>query len=127
MKNNISFNLLMCMLAACSAQATFLAQGSFSLQVDDSIARISGYNVNYSQTAKSPYDVSFGYLFSFRDVVVVPVMLEGKFTTLESYFNTEDMQAEDFENIICDQGHRLDDCEWMSHSDGRINMQKIEL
>ena len=33
----------------------------------------------------------------------------------------------DFEKIITDQGHRLDDCEWMSHSDGRINMIKIEL
>ena len=39
----------------------------------------------------------------------------------------EMLEAEDFENIMCDQGHRLDDCEWMSHSDGRINMQKIEL
>ena len=33
----------------------------------------------------------------------------------------------DFEKIIADQGHNLKDCEWMSHSDGRINMQKIEL
>jgi hypothetical protein len=33
----------------------------------------------------------------------------------------------DFEKIMLDQGHRLDDCEWMSHSDGRINMIKIEL
>ena len=41
--------------------------------------------------------------------------------------DNEKLQAEDFENIICDQGHRLDDCEWMSHSDGRINMIKIEL
>ena len=33
----------------------------------------------------------------------------------------------DFEKIIADQGHNLKDCEWMSHSDGRINMQTIEL
>ena len=39
----------------------------------------------------------------------------------------EMMQTEDFEKIMLDQGHRLDDCEWMSHSDGRINMQKLEL
>ena len=39
----------------------------------------------------------------------------------------EGLQTEDFENIICDQGHRLDDCEWMSHSDGNINKIKIEL
>ena len=40
--------------------------------------------------------------------------------------DNEMMQTEDFEKIMLDQGHRLDDCEWMSHSDGRINMQKIE-
>ena len=39
----------------------------------------------------------------------------------------KDLQAEDFENIICDQGHRLNDCEWMSHSDDTINKIKIEL
>jgi len=39
----------------------------------------------------------------------------------------EMMQTEDFEDIMVDQGHKLDDCEWMSHSDGRINMIKIEL
>ena len=39
----------------------------------------------------------------------------------------EMMMAEDFEKIIIDQGHRLKNCEWMSHSDGRINMIKIEL
>ena len=32
----------------------------------------------------------------------------------------------DFEKIIIDQGHNLNDCEWMSHSDGRINLSKIE-
>ena len=39
----------------------------------------------------------------------------------------KELQAEDFEKIMLDQGHRLDDCEWMSHSDGRINLIKIEL
>ena len=39
----------------------------------------------------------------------------------------KELQAEDFENIICNQGHRLDDCEWMSRSDGSINKIKIEL
>jgi len=38
-----------------------------------------------------------------------------------------ELQAEDFEKIMLDQGHRLDDCEWMSHSDGSINKIKIEL
>ena len=39
----------------------------------------------------------------------------------------KDLQAEDFEKIIIEQGHRLDDCEWMSHSDDTINKIKIEL
>lgn len=39
----------------------------------------------------------------------------------------KELQTEDFEKIMLDQGHRLDDCEWMSHADGRINLTKIEL
>ena len=39
----------------------------------------------------------------------------------------KELQTEDFEKIIADQGHRLDDCEWMSHSDDTINKMKIEL
>ena len=38
----------------------------------------------------------------------------------------KELQTEDFEKIMLDQGHRLNDCEWMSHSDGRINLNKIE-
>ena len=33
----------------------------------------------------------------------------------------------DFEKIIIDQGHNLNDCEWMSHSDKTISKIKIEL
>ena len=39
----------------------------------------------------------------------------------------KELQTEDFEKIMLDQGHKIDDCEWMSHSDGRINSIKIEL
>ena len=39
----------------------------------------------------------------------------------------KELQAEDFEKIIIEQGHRLKDCEWMSHSDDTINKIKIEL
>ena len=39
----------------------------------------------------------------------------------------EMMESEDFEKIMLDQGHRLKDCEWMSHSDDTINKIKIEL
>jgi len=38
-----------------------------------------------------------------------------------------ELDVEDFEDIMIDQGHRLDDCEWMSHSDDTINKIKIEL
>ena len=38
----------------------------------------------------------------------------------------KELQAEDFEKIIIEQGHRLDDCEWMSHSDDTLNKIKIE-
>ena len=39
----------------------------------------------------------------------------------------ENMQAEDFEKIIIDQGHKLDDCEWMSHADEKVFTETIEL
>ncbi len=39
----------------------------------------------------------------------------------------KELQTEDFEKSMLDQGHKIDDCEWMSHSDGRINLTKIEL
>ena len=39
----------------------------------------------------------------------------------------KELQAEDFENIISAHGHKLDDCEWMSHSDGRVFTETIEL
>ena len=40
--------------------------------------------------------------------------------------NNEKMRDFDFEKIIIDQGHNLDDCEWMSHSDDTLNKIKIE-
>jgi uncharacterized membrane protein len=39
----------------------------------------------------------------------------------------KELQTEDFEEIIYDQGHKVNNCQWMSHSDGRINLTKIEL
>ncbi len=42
-------------------------------------------------------------------------------------FDMKELQAEDFEKIIIEQGHRLKNCEWMSHSDDTINKIKIEL
>ena len=39
----------------------------------------------------------------------------------------KELQAEDFEKIMINQGHRLKNCEWMSHSDDTLNKIKIEL
>lgn len=41
--------------------------------------------------------------------------------------DNEMMQTEDFEKIMIHQGHIIDNCEWMSHSDDTINKIKIEL
>ena len=38
----------------------------------------------------------------------------------------KELQYQDFEKIIIEQGHNLDDCEWMSHSDDTFNKTKIE-
>ena len=38
----------------------------------------------------------------------------------------KELQTEDFEKIIIEQGHDLDDCEWMSHSTKTILLTKIE-
>ena len=39
----------------------------------------------------------------------------------------KELQAEDFEDIMVDQGHKIEDCEWMSHSDDVIFKETIEL
>ena len=38
-----------------------------------------------------------------------------------------ELDADDFEKLLVEQGHRLKNCEWMSHSDDTINKIKIEL
>ena len=42
-------------------------------------------------------------------------------------FDMKELQTEDFEKIIYSQGHRLKDCDWMSHSDDYLTKIKIEL
>tara|TARA_R100001443_G_C3293847_1_gene163513 strand:+ start:91 stop:276 length:186 start_codon:yes stop_codon:yes gene_type:complete len=39
----------------------------------------------------------------------------------------KELDAEDFEDIMIDQGHKIEDCEWMSHSDEVIFKETIEL
>lgn len=92
-------------------QAEFVAQGSFSVQMHDRIMRFSGYRVNYDRQEASPYDLSFGYLLSFKDVAVMPVMLEGKMTTLESYLNAKDLQKDKIAplEVLLKPGLRLTD------------------
>tara|TARA_R100001509_G_scaffold79245_1_gene44398 strand:+ start:262 stop:459 length:198 start_codon:yes stop_codon:yes gene_type:complete len=38
----------------------------------------------------------------------------------------KELQVEDFEKIMINQGHELDDCEWMSHSDDTLHIKHIE-
>ena len=39
----------------------------------------------------------------------------------------KELSSDDFEDILINQGHRLKDCEWMSHADDTLNKIKIEL
>ena len=38
-----------------------------------------------------------------------------------------ELDADDFEKLLVEQGHNLKNCEWMSHSDNTLNKIKIEL
>ena len=52
---------------------------------------------------------------------------DGRVYQYEIDTDNENLQAEDFEIIIADQGHNLKDCEWMSHSDAKVFTETIEL
>jgi hypothetical protein len=52
---------------------------------------------------------------------------DGRVYQYEIDTDNENLQAEDFEIIIADQGHNLEDCEWMSHSDPQVFTETIEL
>ena len=52
---------------------------------------------------------------------------DGRVWQYDIHTDNEDMQGEDFEKIIINQGHRLDDCEWMSHSDPQGFTETIKL
>jgi len=80
---------------AVFVQAEFVVQGSYSLRMYDNLVKMSGYNVQYDHGySASPYDISLGYLFNFKDVAVVPVMVEGKVTTVESYLNAKELKSD---------------------------------
>lgn len=102
--------IILAMLASvCCAE--FLVQGSYSFQVNDTLSKLSGYDVKYTQEEASPLDISVGYMISFRDIVVMPVMLEGKTTTVESYVNPEKISANDLAplEVMLKPGLRLTD------------------
>ena len=102
--------VILCLLANFVC-AEFLVQGSFSIQIYDDLAKMSGYNVKYEDKNLSPYDLSVGYMFNFRDVVVMPVMIEGKSTTLESYLNIDEIDSDKIAplEVLLKPGLRLTD------------------
>jgi hypothetical protein len=102
-------NMMIVILSVPFLHAEFLVQGSFSFQVNDTITRMSGYPVDYLQASASPYDLSVGYMFSFKDVAVMPVMLEGKSTTIESYLNVDEIAKKDIAplEVLVKPGLRL--------------------
>lgn len=96
-----SILILLSIVSAVLLRADFLVQGCFSFQMPfmDSIGHYSGYKVNLVEEDASPYDVSVGYMFSFRDVAVMPVMIEAKPSTLETYLNPSDVSKADFKPL----------------------------
>lgn len=106
--------LLLCSALACVLHAEFLVQGSYSMQINDKVTMMSGYTVKYDQIdAKSRYDLSVGYLFNLRNVAVMPVMLEGKSTTFESYLNPNDVNDDNLAplELLLKPGLRLTDAD----------------
>ena len=39
----------------------------------------------------------------------------------------DNTDSEAIENFLIGEGHRMNDCEWMSHEDGEIIMDKAEI
>ena len=89
----MSLKWVLCLVVGCSC-ANVLFQGSVSMQVNDQIAGLSGLKIDYQDKKTSAYDLAAGYLFSIKDVVVVPVMVEGKIDTLKSYLDPESISEE---------------------------------
>ena len=40
-------------------------------------------------------------------------------------YTDKELGSDDFEDILVNKGHRLKDCEWMSHSDDTITKIKL--
>lgn len=101
------------MMLCCVAmtQAEFLIQGSFSVQMPERVFKLADYPVSYESRDPSPYDVSLGYMLSFREMAVMPVMLEGKASTLESYLNAGELESSEIApfEVLLKPGLRLVD------------------
>ena len=44
-----------------------------------------------------------------------------------SSLNPADIDSEQIEDFLIGEGHRMNDCEWMSHSDGEIITDNAEI
>ena len=73
------------LLATNLSAAQVLLQASYGTQLSPSIIRMAGYYVQFDQQMTSPYDVGLGYMFNFKNMFVLPVMLEGLgFTNIDA-------------------------------------------
>lgn len=77
------------LLLTSFANAQILLQASYGQQVSPSFVRMSGYQVDYQQQDRSPYDVGIGYMLSFKDMFVMPVMLEANPVSLANLYDKE--------------------------------------
>jgi hypothetical protein len=82
-----SFRVLL--LAFSALQAEFLVQASVGQQVSSSVVRMSGYQVDYDSSERSPYDVGVGYILSLKDFLVLPVVLEANPVSLSNIYDQD--------------------------------------
>lgn len=83
----IKRKFLLCLLCQL-ASAQFLVQASYGQQISPTLVRMSGYNVDFEDGGASPYDVGVGYMFNFKNMLVMPVVLEANpesLSALSSY------------------------------------------
>lgn len=78
--------IVACSLLTTFVNAQFLVQGSYGAQVPSTLMLMSGCTVDYEDLNEtgSPYDLSVGYMINFKNIMVMPVMVESNLSFLSS-------------------------------------------